>query len=367
LMCRKKTILLFTDSDKLLRVLREMNKRIESGTFFLGVLLSFTLKITLDSILGRPLVGYTEYILFIIVYALLINILIGTGTRQINTLLEQWIPWQQATRKRLIIQTFLAGLLAFVVVSIFALITYLLILPYPDPVNVMKRGITVGTLHAMTLGILYTAGYFFEQWGKSYIEAERLKHENLLSQFSVLKQQVNPHFLFNALSTLSSLLVEDQKRATEFVQKLSIVYRYVLESKEKDIIDLADEIEAAQAYAYLQQTRFGENLKVSMCLPGNYRDKLIAPLTLQILLENAIKHNIVSSKRPLLVEVKVEDDSWLIVKNNLQKKTSIEAGTQIGLKNIVNRYQFLDNRTVDISETDSEFTVRIPLLQKAAV
>jgi two-component system, LytTR family, sensor kinase len=348
-------------------VLREMNKRIEIGTFFLGVLLSFTLKITLDSILGRPLVGYTAYILFIIIYVLLINILIGTGTRQINTLLEQWIPWQRATRKRLIIQTFLAGVLAFIVVSIFALLTYLLILPYPDPVNIMKRGITVGTLHAMTLGILYTAGYFFEQWGNSCIETERLKHENLQSQFSVLKQQVNPHFLFNALSTLTSLLVEDQKRAIEFVQKLSIVYRYVLESTEKDIIDLGTEIEAAQAYAYLQQTRFGDNLKVSICVPDKYKELHIAPLTIQILLENAIKHNIVSSKRPLRVEVMIEDDDYLLVNNNLQKKKSTEAGTQIGLKNIVNRYHFLDARMVDIRATDSEFSVRIPLLKKAKI
>lgn len=341
-----------------------MNRQIEAGTFFLGVLLTFTLKTTLDSILVRPLIGYPQYILFAILHALFVNLLMGTGTRQINTLLERWIPWQQATRKRLVIQALFAGALAFFVVSILGTLIVLFILPYPDPLNNLRRGIAVGTLLAMTLGILYTAGYFFEQWGKSRIEADELKHERLQSQFNALKQQVNPHFLFNALSTLKSLLAEDQTRAAEFVQKLSNVYRYVLEATGKDTVELGTETDAARAYTFLQQTRFGENLKVNIHLPDEFKNLYIAPLTLQILLENAIKHNIISNDRPLFVDVSVEVGYWLVVKNNLQKKISVEPGTQLGLKNIVNRYRFLDNRTVEIRESDSEFVVRVPLLER---
>lgn len=341
-----------------------MDKKIEIGTFFVGVILTFTLKITLDYFLGQILIGVPLYILFALFHALFINLLMGAGTRQINTLLERWIPWQQATTKRLILQTVFTGMLAFSVISIIATFIVFLILRYPDPYSTLRQGIVMGTLLAMILGILYTAGYFFGQWRISRTEADDLKHENLLSQFNALKQQVNPHFLFNALSTLTSLLAEDQERAAEFIQKLSNVYRYVLEVTDKDIVDLGTEIEAVRAYAFLQQTRFGDNLQVNIKLPDEDKHLYVAPLTLQILLENAIKHNSISKDKPLIIDVFVDASHRLVARNNLQRKSSIESGTHLGLKNIVNRYRFLDNKTVEIMETESEFIVKIPLLEE---
>ena len=192
-------------------------------------------------------------------------------------------------------------------------------------------------------------------------ETETLKRENLAAQLDALRTQVNPHFLFNNLNTLSSLILENPEHAVDFVQELSKVYRHILEVKDEKSISLKDELEVLNAYTFLLKTRFDKNLQVNINIPPEKMQQKIVPLSLQILMENAIKHNIVSADKPLHIDVFTENGS-LVVSNNLQMKKQINESTGIGLDNIRNRYKLLSNKPVKVTESETNFTVSIPLI-----
>ena len=204
---------------------------------------------------------------------------------------------------------------------------------------------------------------FFNHQLRHFIEeSENLKRESLSAQLNALRTQVNPHFLFNNLNTLSSLIPENPKHAVDFVQQLSKVYRHILEVKEEKSILLSKEMEVLEAYYFLLKTRFGNNIEVNIDIPCEKLDKKIVPLSLQILMENAIKHNIVSSSRPLKINIFTENGS-LVMDNNLQMKHQVSESTGIGLDNIRNRYKLLSEKEVKVTETGSNFTVSIPLIE----
>lgn len=190
-----------------------------------------------------------------------------------------------------------------------------------------------------------------------------LQEENISSQFETLKSQVNPHFLFNSLNVLSSLIFIDQEKAAKFVRQLSKVYRYVLDHRDLDTITLSEELPFIESYIYLLKTRFDQNLSVEVNIPMRVREKKVAPMVIQLLLENAIKHNVISKTRPLSVKLDVsEDESYLSVANNLQLKSSTERSSHIGLDNIRKRYDYLSGRKVEIINDMENFMVKIPLL-----
>ncbi len=228
---------------------------------------------------------------------------------------------------------------------------------------------TVSTLLIIVLvSLLYESVFLYDRWKRSILEAEQLRRENVESQLEGLKSQVNPHFLFNSLNTLAYIIPEDPERAVQFVQKLSKVYRYVLEIQDEKLIPLREELGFLHSYIFLLTERFGKNLKVELKVPEESLHEQIVPLSLQILFENAMKHNIISSEQPLHVELWVENGR-LIVRNNLQRKKQAIASTHIGLQNIRNRYAFFSSQEVDIMETRQYFTVSLPLIalpEKAA-
>jgi len=217
---------------------------------------------------------------------------------------------------------------------------------------------------------IYESIGFYTKLINSNREKEKLQRENIRSQLEGLKNQVNPHFLFNSLNTLSHLIPEDPDKAVNFVQKLSKVYRYILEIRDKKVIQIEEELEFLHSYIFLLKERFGENVQITCEVPVKYLRKKIVPLSLQILLENAIKHNIISTSKPLFIEVFVEDNKntihqpKLIVKNNLQKKNQVATSTKLGLENIKNRYQFFTDQPVDVITTTESFIVALPLIQR---
>ena len=213
----------------------------------------------------------------------------------------------------------------------------------------------------MIMGI-YESVYFIRELRDSVEEKEMLKRESLQAQLNALRTQVNPHFLFNNLNTLSSLIPEDPNHAVDFVQQLSVVYRHILEVKEEKTILLQNEMNVLNAYTFLLKTRFGNNLEVKIDIPEEKLQKKIVPLSLQILMENAIKHNIVSADKPLHIDVFAENGS-LVISNNLQIKNQINESTGIGLENIRNRYKMLGNGQVTVTESETNFTVSIPLIE----
>jgi two-component system, LytTR family, sensor kinase len=214
----------------------------------------------------------------------------------------------------------------------------------------------------VTVTAIYESNYFMSELKKSVEEREMLKRESLHAQLNALKTQVNPHFLFNNLNTLCSIIPEDPKIAVTFVQQLSKVYRHILEVQDEQSIPLKDELDVMRAYAFLLQTRFGDNLDITINVPEEKLNMKIVPLSLQILMENAIKHNIVSSEKPLKVNVSALNGR-LIVSNNLQKKNQVNESTGIGLENIRNRCRLLGNGQVEVTENGSNFTVSIPLIE----
>ncbi|OYU95401.1 MAG: sensor protein lytS [Bacteroidetes bacterium B1(2017)] len=216
---------------------------------------------------------------------------------------------------------------------------------------------------AITLFInaVFVALEFFSHWRKSLTEREALKRSTITAEFESLKNQVNPHFLFNALNTLSSLIEEEPKIATEFVQQLASVYRYLLSQNDKETVSLGEELAFMRSYVFLNQIRFGQNLKVEVHVPDNLLNKEIITLTLQILLENAIKHNVISLDKPLSIVIEGNADS-LCVRNNLQEKVHLTPSNGIGLANISSRYKFFGTREVSICKTATSFEVCVPLM-----
>jgi two-component system, LytTR family, sensor kinase len=218
------------------------------------------------------------------------------------------------------------------------------------------------SISALVMSI-YESAYLFEKWKASAVEAERLKTQNIRSQLEVLKTQVSPHFLFNSLNTLVSLIPENPDLAVEFTQKLSQVYRYILQNKDKELVRLETELHFAKSYIFLLKTRFGENIKVNYQIDEKYLNDFVAPLTLQMLIENAVKHNIVSTDKPLTIDISVDKGTCILVKNNLQEKQSAEPSTKIGLQNIIKRYKYLSNQAVDVLMTSTGFVVSLPLIK----
>ena len=208
---------------------------------------------------------------------------------------------------------------------------------------------------------IYEIVYFINELQQSVEEKELLKRESLTAQLHALRTQVNPHFLFNNLNTLSALIPENPIQASNFVQQLAKVYRHILEVKDEKSISLMNELDVLKAYAFLLKTRFGKNLSIDFNVDEQTLQHHIVPLSLQLLMENAIKHNIVSADKPLKIKVYTQGAS-LVITNNLQMKNQIHDSTGIGLDNIGNRYKLLGEQTIKVNKDDDSFTVTIPLL-----
>jgi two-component system, LytTR family, sensor kinase len=213
----------------------------------------------------------------------------------------------------------------------------------------------------VTVLSIYEALFYFRQWKDSLQASERLKKEHTMSQLEALRNQVNPHFLFNSLNTLTSLIPEDPGRAVAFVQELSNVYRNILEQKEKKVITLEEELSHLQSYLFLAGERFGESLHIDIRIAPDHRQLYLVPLSLQMLAENAIKHNIVSRRKPLHIEIHSGPET-ITVRNTLQPKSGPQEGTGTGLRNIRERFRLTFGKDIDVNANESNFTVVLPLV-----
>ena len=210
-------------------------------------------------------------------------------------------------------------------------------------------------------GLVY---WYIKAREKGVKKVERLQKEKIQSQFEILRNQVNPHFLFNSFNTLITIIEDDPKMAVEYVEQLSDFFRNIVNYRDKDIITLKEETELLQTYFFLQQKRFGKNLSLDINISEQQQiQSYIPPLTLQLLAANAIKHNSVSKETPLNIELFIEGDR-LIVRNNINLKFSKSAGAGMGLQNIINRYTLLSNQEVTIKHGDAFFIVSLPVLKQ---
>ncbi len=274
-------------------------------------------------------------------------------------------PGMEQVRKRLGISFLLYFIVLFTLDSVVTGLTYLL--PFFTPYNwtpvTFILFVAMSTFIAMVIGSLYEAVYFFSLWKKTTREKEQLRHENLMTQFESLKTQINPHFLFNSLNSLSSLVETDKRIAVEFIHGMAQVYRYILDSTESDLTTLRQELSFLHAYFYLLKTRFGNNLRETISVPESFLNMRIPPLTLQILVENAVKHNIVSAGKPLFLKIAASGEDEITICNNLQKKSGAVPSSHFGLKNINRRYELLSMQGIRIREDAVSWCVSISLLK----
>jgi len=215
-------------------------------------------------------------------------------------------------------------------------------------------------------GIIVLSGIFFIKTvnDKQTIrfENEKLKRENLVNQYESLKNQVSPHFLFNSLTALKELINQDTWNAQNYINHLSQVLRYTLMSNESETRSLKEEMEVADSYMFLLQTRFGHNLLVEKHIDKKYNNFRLPPLAIQTLLENAIKHNEISKRHPLTITIETKSDQTLKITNMIQERNSLEYSSGIGLSNLTKQYMFLSGKEILISRKNNEFLVEIPLL-----
>jgi hypothetical protein len=206
------------------------------------------------------------------------------------------------------------------------------------------------------------AWQYLLSWQKLALREEKMKNEVLSARYESLKNQVNPHFLFNSLNSLSSLINKDTELADRFVKQLSNVYRYVLETRTKEAVTLAEELAVLESFIFLEKIRFGKNLSIKINITEEDKSKMILPLVLQMLLENAIKHNAISNDDPLIIQMYGEGN-FMVVENNLQPKSILRnQSVKVGLENIKSRYSIFSEEDLVIKKTDRSFIVKIPLL-----
>ncbi|MCK3683996.1 histidine kinase [Maribellus sp. YY47] len=215
----------------------------------------------------------------------------------------------------------------------------------------------LATLIGFAFGALF---FFYTQWTDVVKSMQKLREEKLIFQYETLKSQVNPHFLFNSLNTLSSLVGKDPEQSEKFIQKLSSVYRYVLENQEKDLVPVSSELSFVRDYFALQQVRDQEKIELKIERNGP-ENALIMPVSLQMLVENALKHNVASRKEPLLITIHFEGLDKLTVRNNLQPRNQLKASSEIGLKNLNERCRLILGREIEIQKTMEEFVVKVPV------
>jgi LytS/YehU family sensor histidine kinase len=268
-------------------------------------------------------------------------------------------PHYSQTRKRLMILVFMVlgfGVFATVLVKY---IGYFLV-GTDCTLDKMISGYFIGLIPTALVMVVYEAVYFFHSWKEKVIEAETLARSQLVSQLEALKSQLDPHFLFNSLNTLSSLIDENEE-AQQYLNRLADVYRYVLASKNRDTVTLREEMEFVDAFLYLAQVRFRTGLEVRKTIPDASWDKKVVPLGVQLLVENALKHNAITQHEPLAIDIEIEGD-YLWVKNEIRPKVHLESSTKLGLKNILERYKLLTSRPVHIFNNRVRFEVALPLI-----
>jgi two-component system, LytTR family, sensor kinase len=305
-------------------------------------------------------------------------LILSEGCLLIYRWLDRRFPWENNAAKRFWVQ-----LVAHTVFAVFAtMFVYFafggciaLLLERPDDFwgkEIVEYSFLFyqilfdATILSLLIVAVYTGFALFQRWQTATLETEALKRSQLLAQVAALQSQLDPHFLFNNLNTLTALIEDDPRQAVRFVEELSEVYRYVLQTRERETVRLSEELAFLRGYIFLATMRFGENFDVTIDIPHEFDETLIPPMALQLLVENAMKHNIISREKPLGINISA-DAGWVVVAHPLQLRSRAGiSSTGIGLKNLQHRYAMLANTQPVVLQTASgaapAFVVKLPLL-----
>lgn len=320
------------------------------------------------AILSIFVFGNGDYSFDSITREIIISFIFSFGLTAVNSYYYDGMnirySWEKDPKKRLWIGAIGALLLTIIT---FGVLRYL--------VHFYFVGLSVSeflekeTLDSYIIAIIITiiaslfthAFHFYRALQKKEVKKQKIIAGTASARFDALKNQLDPHFLFNSLNVLTSLIEEDPNQAQKFTTSLSKVYRYVLEQKNKDLVTVDEELNFARTYVRLLKMRFEDSIIFDIPDKSSMPEARIVPLSLQLLLENAVKHNVVTASRPLHIKVS-EEGGMLVVSNNLQEKQVVKKSSGVGLQNIKQRYEILTDREVNIAKTTSNFSVAIPML-----
>ena len=325
----------------------------------LGIVVTFAMNLLIP---GRKIydVRFVDFLTSIV-----ITVIVWEGNLRIDRWLDARYPWITHPVKRILIHLVASvaysGVIIFIASYYASSMTGTIPADSKDYLKITLIILASLVLMSIILLTLEISTQFFRHWKNSLVEIEKYRTQSLQAQLQNLKSQVNPHFLFNNLSVLSSLVYQDQDKSVEFINQLARVYRYLLDTHTSELVTLETELNFIRSYIFLLQIRFSPNLTITTEVPEADFGRLIPPMALQVLIENAIKHNEVSSENPLLITI-TSDGEKMSVTNGLQPRAVHEPGTHTGLQNITDRYAFFTSVPVEVVRSAEKFTVKIPLL-----
>jgi two-component system, LytTR family, sensor kinase len=290
-------------------------------------------------------------------HSIIITAGLWIGCMFIVTKLWEKFPWELYPVKHLLIEL----VLILIYTNLFSGAAYLLFLKLGliKPLPNLFSEILFTNLITLLITALNEAAQFYKQWKLNFSRSIRLEKDTIEARYEALKTQINPHFLFNSLNSLITL-VEDNKKAVEYINNLSEFLRYMLKSRDRELVIVRDELNMLDKYLTLQKLRFQENLNIRMDVDEKYFHYSTPPLVLQMLAENSLKHNIISKEKPLTISI-TAGNGCISIENNLQQKNEAETTGQ-GLRNISERYRFFTTEQVKITQTNTTFRVSVPLL-----
>ncbi len=308
------------------------------------------------------------HLIFDLVYAFVYFMVLFEGYRRIMGWVEGRFDRPEPRYEK-----YLVSLVVFVLFSLLA-VTLIAVVPF-----FLIFGNTIGAIESQTefrmnyiINALFAIAYYFcltgyqalENFHNTRVQSEKLQKEVAQAQYEALKHQVNPHFLFNSLNVLSSLVHLDPDLSEKFIDQLAKAYRYVLEQKDQELVPLKTELDFIHSFVFLLKIRFEEKLLVNVTIPADKLRCYLPPLTLQLLLENAVKHNALSLESPLVVDIYTNEEGFLVVENNVQLRQQETVSTGVGIHNITSRYGFLTPRKPAFYQAGTTYVARVPLLEK---
>jgi LytS/YehU family sensor histidine kinase len=295
------------------------------------------------------------------VFTLLASVLMAYPNLYVIQRLNARWTWATATLRRALVQ-FALSVLIGVLVSVAITLLVHTIRAYLEPLQeVLINNALIFSVCNLLLMTILEAWIFFIEKDQTNKRAEAIEREASRIRFEVLKAQINPHFMFNSLNVLSGLIETDHEKAQRFIEEFSAVYRYILETIDQYVVTVEEELRFARSYMYLQQIRYGESLLFTVDLPSQALQLYLPPLSVQMILENVTKHNLVSKERPLKILL-YEQDGMLIISNNVQPKATPVISSGLGHKNLSSRYNMISEKVPEYRITETSYEAKLPLL-----
>lgn len=332
----------------------------------LGIGLIIFLVIVLINYVFGSKIEFNQQLGLIFMYTMLYSIVLGYANQMVFIYLDKKFVNERFSLKRMITGFTTSFLVTIFIIFLLRIFTDVIIERESFQeywANEKPSDYTFTSLISFIVLLCFYIFYIYKEYSESKVREQKIIAGTANARFESLKNQIDPHFLFNSLNVLSSLIEENPENAQRFTTSLSKIYRYVLEQKDKELVSVTEELVFAETYMNLLKMRFENSISFELPENHDHPEAKVVPLSLQLLLENCIKHNIVSEQKPLHVKIFIKDD-YLIVQNDLQKKEVLKDRRGVGLQNIVSRYAILTKRKVLIEENLTAFAVYLPVLTK---